>query len=427
MRFIQQLTETINPRLSHIISSVPSENMLEQFYTIYIMRLCDKSLLIRLSGLTDNSSLFTTIWTKKYQQETICHELSISHHLEEELTLQLISEASPLVYQYIAQQATQENQTIFDFLKKNTHDIKSTLPIWVDLVIPKEVLSDDIQENPEPFIKNNNTSQANISNIINNEEIQDKNEKQDPYPNLVQASKKTSLNHKKPSISHQKKTQSDKILKILIVLLIILTLIILGALVWFKKISDAEQTEVILTPEQPINNNVPIGADIPMIPMLVDPRAMQAQANNQNIAVQPAQPHQANNQNIAISSAQPSQANNQNISKSAAQPPQTNNQNIAISSAQPSQANNQNISKSPAQPPQVNNQNVTVPPAQLPPPQAMPRYNEPPIINAPPARQPANEMVFEYNENTDGLLSEAQIVELSSEEIVSEPLENQAQ
>ncbi len=433
MRFIQQLTETINPQLSSVVASVSRDNMLEQFYAIYIMRLCDKALLAELSILPDTANFFEKIWSEQTERDIICQELSLSHHLKKDKTLKLISASSPLIYQQIKQQANKENLPIFDFLQQHINDIKTLFPIWIDLVIAQEILSAEPQAdvqvenlNDTANIDNNN---ANINNNIDNQE-------QAVYPELLKSNKKSkrkkgqALRRKKPANS-QDATQHKKILTIAIVLLI-LNLMIVGVLLWLKKISDAE-TEVILTPEQAINNEPSLAKE------------PEKQVNSQDIAVFSAKPsedkdkiptqapqengkngtqfEQANSKNIVISSAQPIQA---------VPPAQANNQGFVMQPAPPAQATNQNMAVPPAQPAQPMN----VPPnrqSNIPPPaQQMPIYNEPAIVNPPPQQPMPNERVFEFgNDRNDygnnGGISEAEFKELTNVEIVAEDVENQAE
>ncbi len=452
MRFIQQLTETINPQLSDIVSSVSSDNMLEQFYAIYIMRLCDKALLAQLSVMTDTTNLLEKVWSQKSHRDMICHELSISHHLEEEMTLQLISQASPLVYQHVAQQANTDGVTIFDFLQSHIGDIKTLFPIWIDSVISRAILSGEPQADVEapmpsaPIEENNECAEITPPEptptpSVNPENLDDVENKEQPvYTNLprgkkrVRGKKTKSPRRKKPA-TPQDKARIKKIL-IIAIPLIVLNLIIVIAWLWFKKTSDAqanEPAEVVLTQQQDPNNQ-----DYPI------PPAQPIEPNNQDMATPPQQPQQ-----MGIPPQQPQQANGQNIAVPPAQPQQPINQNVGVPPQQPQQPINQNMVVPPAQPPQANYQNM-VPPAQpqqpmmdmpppnvqmnmqQPPPQQMPAY-EPPVVNNPPPQQSMsisqspNEMVFEFNNNDNGGITEEQLDELTNVEIIAEELENETQ
>ncbi len=440
MRFIQQLTETINPRLSDIISSVPSDNMLEQFYAIYIMRLCDKALLAQLSVLTDTSNLFERAWTQKSHRDIICRELSQSHHLEEELTFQLISEASPLVYQQIEQQANHEGLSVFDFLQSHVNDIKMFFPIWIDSVISKAILSGEPQKDVEPptvpsaLIDNDevdeNFTEMNTADtpapIENQDIVENINtpnvdaEEQPAYAGLAKGKKKTKRKktkapRRKKPLSEQDKARRKKIL-IIAIPLIILNFIIIGAWLWFKKTSDAEkftQDEVILTTQQNEDNQ---GYAVPP--------AQPIESNNQDMGMFPPQPPQADGQNMGMPPQQGQQANGQNMGV----PPMNQNMVPPAQPPQPQPSINQNMVP-PAQPPQPMN----MPPngqMDMQPQPPMPAYNEPPVVNAPPQQptaviQSPNEMVFEFNNNDEGGISEAQLDELTNVEIISEKLENQ--
>ncbi len=320
MRFIQQLTETINPQLSHIVSSVPSDNMLEQFYAIYIMRLCDKALLAQLSVMTDTSKLFENIWSEKSQRDIICHELSLSHHLEEKLTLQLISEASPLVYQRIKQQASEDGLSIFDFLQTHVSEIKTLFPIWIDSIISEAILSGKPQADVEPPVMPSTSINNDIANIApeptastNLQGEQNTNaetEEQPAYADLpktkkrVKGKKVTTPRGKKP-INAKKNSKLKKILMVVIPLFI-LNLIILGVWLWSKKTANTENSatnEVILTEQQDPNN-----PDYPVPqaqPLDANGQDMMLQDNNPNMAVAPQQPAQANGQNMAVPPTQP--------------------------------------------------------------------------------------------------------------------------
>ncbi len=333
MRFIQQLTETINPQLSHIISSVESDNMLEQFYAIYIMRLCDKALLAQLSVMTDTSNLLERVWSQKSHRDIICHELSMSHYLDEKMTLQLISEASPLVYQSIKQQADASGLSIFDFLQSHVGDIKTLFPIWIDSVISRAILSGEPQADVEPpshstpIEENDMTEMAttepspavdnqNIAENLDNAEIES--EEQPAYADLPRTKKRakgkkaTTPRRKKPA-SPQDKARLKKIL-IVAIPLVILNLIVVVAWLWFKKTSDKqspEQAEVILTQQQNENNQ---GDIVPPAEPLQDNQANQGmampleqmpQVNGQNMQMPPAQQMpQANGQNMQMPPAQ---------------------------------------------------------------------------------------------------------------------------
>ncbi len=469
MRFIQQLTETINPQLSDIVSSVSSDNMLEQFYAIYIMRLCDKALLAQLSVMTDSSNLFEKVWSQKSHRELICYELSVEHHLEEEVTLQLISKASPLVYQQIKQQADADGVSIFDFLQPHIDDIKMFFPIWIDSVISKAILSGEPQADVEPpqppstpvEVENDEFAEmATSETTVQSEDLDNvkgDEEEQPAYADLPKGKKRSRSKGKKPKPPRRKKpataknnTRHKKILIIAIPFLI-LNLIVIGVLLWLKKTADTEtngQNEVILTAQQdPANEDYPV------------PPAQPIDPNNQNMNIPPQQQPPMNGQNMGMPPAQAQQVqppmNGQNMGVPPAQPPRAQppvNQNVGVPPVQPPQAQppvNQNMGVPPAQPPQPNYQNMGVPPAQpqqpmdmpppnaqmnMPPQQPMSAYNEPPVVNNPPPQQSMsitqspNETVFEFDNNeNNGGISEAQLDELTNVEIISEKLENEAQ
>ncbi len=403
MRFIQQLTRIVNPQLSHILLSVPSDNMLEQFYAVYIVRLCDKGLLARLSIVPDTANLFEKVWSDSYHRNIICHELSLSHHLEEETTQQLISASSPLVYQQIKQQAYAENLPVFDFLQQHINQAKNFLPIWVELVIPKAILSGEPQqyEQPTPTTAvNDNVVDALDGQNMKNLNIDD--EELPPYINPSRRKKKSRLKKKqRPRKKSTKARDKNKVKKILIIViaLMLLTSILVGAWFWYKHY-QAENTTVILTPEQPTEENAPVPEeDI----------EEQEQTDNQDIAVFSAIPH---NQNIAVPHVQP---------------PQASKQKKTVPPAQPPQANNQNFDVPPAQPPQPMNAPPPIPQPQEP----IIAYDEPPMVNNPPPQQPmqppnGSGMIFEFNNNNDsGGISEAKFNELTDEEIIAENAENQ--
>ncbi len=459
MRFIQQLTETINPQLSHIVSSVSSDNMLEQFYAIYIMRLCDKALLAQLSLMTDTSNLFEKVWSQKSHRDIICHELSVSHYLEEDVTLQLLNEASPLVYQDIEQKATADDVTIFDFLQPHVDDIKTLFPIWIDSVIPRAILSGEPQEDVDPTtlvsapVEENNevaenaedidsaeptpSADAEIDNIAENVE----NEEQPTYVDLPKTDKRTRRKKGKPARRKKPPSPRDSARrkKILIIAIpfVILNLIVVGALIFLKKAEDTktpEQTEVVLTAQQDeVNQGYAVppaelpeaNQDMEMVPELQQP----PQVDGQNMPIPPQQAQQPmNQQNMPMPPQQAQQPINQ---QNMPMPPQQPQQNMAVPPAQPPQANYQNM---PPVPPQ---QPMDMPPnAQMnmpPPPPQMPAYNEPPVVNNPPPQpsmsinQSSNATVFEFSNNNESGISEAQLDELTNVEIIAEELENESQ
>ncbi len=138
MNFIHQITQSVNSQLSHILENNSHNTMLEQYYTICSMRLCDEYLLTQLQA--DDSNLLKRIW-QIIERDKILQQLAITFHLSKTEIFSLLNEATPILYAHLQQQADEQGIDLYQLLLDNHDDIRRLLPMWVGDIIPQEVLN----------------------------------------------------------------------------------------------------------------------------------------------------------------------------------------------------------------------------------------------------------------------------------------------
>ncbi|MFK3916540.1 hypothetical protein [Psychrobacter sp. NPDC078501] len=142
MNIIDQLEQTVTPAVmgNDDSNNVAYVSLLEQFYAVLAARLAVPqvySQLLRtdqvITSSNNDSPLFEQIWQDKILQETIVQELSVTHHIDEQTTEQLLISATPLAYRELKVLAN--GQFLPAFLQDKQAALRSYLPIWAEAVI----------------------------------------------------------------------------------------------------------------------------------------------------------------------------------------------------------------------------------------------------------------------------------------------------
>lgn len=142
MNIIDQLEQTVTPAVmgNDDSNNVAYVSLLEQFYAVLAARLAVPqvySQLLRtdqvITSSNNESPLFGQIWQDKSLQETIVQELSATHHIDEQITEQLLISATLLAYRELKVLAN--GQFLPAFLQEKQAALRPYLPIWAAAVI----------------------------------------------------------------------------------------------------------------------------------------------------------------------------------------------------------------------------------------------------------------------------------------------------
>ena len=139
MTIIDQLEKTVTLAVLEDSDSVAHISLLEQFYAILITRLSVPEVYTQLlrsdQSLTgqQGSMLFEQIWQQPSQRQLLLQELATTHHIDRATTEQLVTNAVPLVYLELKNQA--KGQFLPAFLQQQQTVVRPYLPMWAATVL----------------------------------------------------------------------------------------------------------------------------------------------------------------------------------------------------------------------------------------------------------------------------------------------------
>ena len=142
MTIIDQLETTLTPAILGDSlgenADLASISLLEQFYALLVARLATADIYSQLlhdQHLTteSNNSVFEELWPYLEQRQLIIDELSVTYHVDEVTTSQLITNASHLGYQQLKTLA--KGQFLPAYLKPQQEAIRQYLPVWAPSVM----------------------------------------------------------------------------------------------------------------------------------------------------------------------------------------------------------------------------------------------------------------------------------------------------
>lgn len=167
MTIIDQLEHTVTPAVLGKNDSVAHMSLLEQFYAILVTCLAEPQVytqLLRsninhadmqspsaLDSSTVGSTFFEQLWQQPHQRQRLITELATTHHIDEDTTIHLVTNAAHLAYKEIKQLA--KGQFLPAFLQAQRPEIRHYLPAWVSVVIPSA--STSIPTEPSVSSRNN--------------------------------------------------------------------------------------------------------------------------------------------------------------------------------------------------------------------------------------------------------------------------------
>lgn len=169
MTIIEQLETSVSIPVLGAETSIDHISLLEQFYAVMIARLSVPQAYTQLLQANHqhttkpvinhqpSSSLFEQLWQSESQQQLMINELTLTHHIDEESTRQLLNNAAPLAYQELKNLAN--GQFLPAFLQQQQSAIRHYLPVWAESVITD---IDDICNNDSNTV-NSSDSKIEIS------------------------------------------------------------------------------------------------------------------------------------------------------------------------------------------------------------------------------------------------------------------------
>ena len=175
MTIIEQLEQSVSLPILGNEPSIAHISLLEQYYALLIARLASAKVYTQLLQanhqldsipLTEqlapqiraavgssqnnpaNSPMFMQLWPDKSQRNIIIDELVVTHHIDNDTTIELVTSATTLAYRELKDLA--KGQFLPAFLQQQQAEVRHYLPVWAE-----SVLTDDLVNNAKSDTVNN--------------------------------------------------------------------------------------------------------------------------------------------------------------------------------------------------------------------------------------------------------------------------------